>query len=117
MTGLAGVIRGLAAREGVQAAVLLSADGLPIEHASAQAIEADTVAALAATLARHAQRMGEGAARGELRTTVLEFDQGSVVLARVGGGDWLAVLSRPDADIGPLLYDLRHHRAALTPLL
>ena len=117
MTGLASVIRGLAAREGVQAAVLLSADGLLIEHASAQAIEADTVAALAATLAQHAQRMGEGAGRGELRTAVLEFAEGAVVLARVGGGDWLAVLSRPDADIGPLLYDLRHHRAALTPLL
>lgn len=117
MTGLADVIRGLSARQGVQAAVLLSADGLPIEHASADAIEPDTVAALAATLAQHAQRMGQGAGRGELHTGVLEFADGAVVLARVGAGDWLAIFARQDADIGPLLYDLRHHRAALTPLL
>ena len=117
MTGLADVIRALSARDGVEAAVLLSADGLAIQHASSGAIEADTVAALAGSLAQHAQRMGEGAARGELRTGVLEFAEGAIVLARVGTGDWLAILARRDADIGPLLYDLRHHRAALTPLL
>jgi len=117
MTVLAEVIRGLSAREGVQAALLLSADGLPIEHAAGEPVEPETVAALAATLAQHAGRMGEGARRGELRTAVLEFADGPVVLARVGDGDWLAVLARTDADIGPLLYDLRHHRAALTALL
>jgi predicted regulator of Ras-like GTPase activity (Roadblock/LC7/MglB family) len=115
--GLADVIRGLATRDGVEAAVLLSADGLLIQHASARPVEADAVAALAATLVQHAGRMGEGAGLGELRTGVLEFADGSVVLARVGGGDWLAILASPDADIGPLLYDLRHHRAALSPLL
>ncbi|HEU5040467.1 MAG TPA: roadblock/LC7 domain-containing protein [Gemmatimonadales bacterium] len=117
MTGLAEVLRGLSSRDGVQAAVLLSADGLAIEHAAGESIEAETVAALAASVAQHAGRMGEGAGRGELRTGVLEFAEGAVVLARVGRGDWLAVLARPNADIGPLLYDLRHHRAALTPLL
>ena len=117
MTGLADVVRGLSSRDGVQAAVLLSADGLPIEHAAAEAIEPETLAALAASVAQHAGRMGEGAGRGELRTGVLEFAGGAVVLARVGGGDWLAILARPDADIGPLLYDLRHHRAALSSLL
>ena len=33
MTGLADVLRGLAARDGVQGALLLSGEGLPIEHA------------------------------------------------------------------------------------
>jgi predicted regulator of Ras-like GTPase activity (Roadblock/LC7/MglB family) len=117
MTGLADVLRGLSSRAGVQAAVLLSADGLAIEHAAADPVEPETVAALVASVAQHAGRMGEGAGRGELQLGVLEFDRGAVVLARVGSGDWLAVLARPDADIGPLLYDLRHHRAALTPLL
>ena len=117
MTGLAEVLRGLASREGVQGAVLLSADGLAIERATAETAEAETVAALAATLAQHAGRLGEGARRGELHTAVLEFAAGMVVLARVTGGDWLAILTRPDADIGPLLYDLRHRRAALSALL
>ena len=48
---------------------------------------------------------------------MLEYADGLLVLARVGTGDWLAILAGADADVGPLLYDLRQHRAALAPLL
>ena len=117
MTGLGDVVRSFAERAGVEAALLLSGDGLPIEHAARQPLESDTVAALAATLAQHASRLGRGTGQGELHTAVLEFAGGLLVLAAVGDGDWLAILARPDADVGPLLYDLRHHRPALAALL
>jgi predicted regulator of Ras-like GTPase activity (Roadblock/LC7/MglB family) len=116
MTGLAEVLRGLAAREGVQGAVLLSGEGLPIEHAGA-GFEAETVAALSATLGQYAGKLGDGAQRGRLRLAVLDFDRGPVVLARAGSSDWLAILARPETDIGPLLYDLRQHAPALAGLL
>lgn len=117
MTGLGELVRALAARDGVQAAVLLSGDGLPIEHAAIAAVEPETIAALAATLAQHAARLGDGATRGELQTAVLEYSGGLLLLARAGAGDWLAILARAEADIGGLLYDLRHHRPALAQLL
>jgi predicted regulator of Ras-like GTPase activity (Roadblock/LC7/MglB family) len=111
------VVQQLAARDGVQGVLLLSGDGLPIEHAAPANLDAETVAALAATVARHAGRLGEGAGLGDVATGVLEYGSGLLVLARAGTEDWLAVLARADADIGPLLYDLRHHRAALASLL
>jgi len=117
MAGLGDVLRSLSARDGVQAALLLSGEGLPIEHAAADPFEPETVAALAATLAQYGARLGEGAARGELRTAVLDYAGGLVVLARAGSADWLAILARPGADVGPLLYDLRHHGPALAGLL
>jgi predicted regulator of Ras-like GTPase activity (Roadblock/LC7/MglB family) len=117
MPGLGELVRGLAAREGVQAAVLVSGDGLPIEHAASSAVEPETIAALGATLAQHAKRLGEGAARGELHTAVLEYEGGLLLLARAGGGGWLALLAHSGADIGTLLYDLRQHRPALAQLL
>jgi predicted regulator of Ras-like GTPase activity (Roadblock/LC7/MglB family) len=117
MAGLSDVLHSLAGRDGVQAALLLSGEGLPIEHAARSPFEPETVAALAATLAQYANRLGDGAGRGELRTAVLDFAGGPVVLARAGSEDWLALLARPGADIGPLLYDLRHHRPALAGLL
>jgi predicted regulator of Ras-like GTPase activity (Roadblock/LC7/MglB family) len=117
MAGLEELVRGLAARDGVQAVVLVSGDGLPIEHAAGIPVEAETVAALGATLGQHAVRLGEGAARGELHAAVLEYSGGLVVLARAGTGDWLALLTRRDTDIGPLLYDLRQHRPAIATLL
>ena len=116
MTGLADVLRGLAARDGVQGALLLSGEGLPIEHAGGE-VDTDAVAALAATLAQCAGRLGEGASRGELSVAVLDYERGPVVLARAGASDWLAILARPEADIGPLLYDLRRHGPALAGLL
>jgi predicted regulator of Ras-like GTPase activity (Roadblock/LC7/MglB family) len=117
MMPLGEVVHSLAARDGVEAVLLLSGDGLPIEHAARAQFDSETVAALAATLAQHASRLGEGARGGELATAVLEFNRGLLILARAGAGDWLALVAAADADIGPLLYDLRQHRSALVPLL
>lgn len=117
MTGLGALVRGLAAREGVRAVLLVSGDGLPIEHTAGSPVEAETMAALAATLGRHADRLGEDAGPGEFRSAVLEYAGGLVVLARAGNGNWLTLLTGPDADIGALLYDLRYHRTALAQLL
>jgi predicted regulator of Ras-like GTPase activity (Roadblock/LC7/MglB family) len=117
MSGLGEVIQRLAARDGVRAVLLLSGDGLPIEHAARGAFEPETVAALAATLAQHAGRLAAGASLGELGTGVLEFENGLLLVARVGSGDWLAILTSTETDIGPLLFDLRQHRPALAALL
>jgi len=117
MTELGEVVQSLAARDGVQAVLLLSSDGLPIEHAARGVFDSETVAALGATLAKHVELLGQGAGRGELATAVLDYADGLLVLARAGAGDWLAILAAPEADIGPLLFDLRQHRSALASLL
>jgi predicted regulator of Ras-like GTPase activity (Roadblock/LC7/MglB family) len=117
MAGLGDVVRGLVAREGVEAVLVLSGDGLPIEHASRVPFEAESLAALTATLAQYATRLGLGAGQGALRTAVLEYERGLLVVAQMGGGDSVAVLAAPDANVGELLYDLRQHRPALAALL
>ena len=117
MIELGEVVKSLAGRDGVDAVLLLSGDGLPIEHAARAPFAAETVAALGATLAQHGGRLGQGASRGALATAVLEFDGGLLVLSRAGSDDWLAILATPNADIGPLLFDLRQHRSALAALL
>lgn len=117
MTGLADVVRGLAARDGVEAVLVLSGDGLPIEHASPTPFEAEPLAALTATLVQYATRLGVGAGRGAFGTAVMEFEQGLLIVAQLGAGDCLAILAAPEANVGSLLYDLRQHRPALTALL
>jgi uncharacterized protein len=117
MAGLGEVVRRLVQREGVEAVLVLSADGLPIEHASNGPFEAEPLAALTATLAQYATRLGLGAGRGALRTAVLEYERGLLVVAQIGAGDCLAVLAKSEANVGELLYDLRQHRPALAALL
>jgi len=117
MTGLADVVRTMAERPDVAAAVLVSGDGLPIQHAGRRALDADAVAALAATGARHAGSLADALGLGSMETLVLECAAGLLVLARLGSGDWLLVIPTEGADLGALLYDLRRHRAALASLL
>ena len=67
MPGLAEVVRGLAARDGVDAVVLVSPDGLPIDHAARGTCDADALSALATTVLRPAARIGESAGGGAPR--------------------------------------------------
>lgn len=117
MAGLNEVVRSLSTRDGVEAVVVLSADGLPIEHAARGTFDAESLAALTASLLQHATRLGVGAGRGALRNAVMEYERGLLIVAQVGAGDCLAILAAPDADVGELLYDLRQHRPALAALL
>jgi predicted regulator of Ras-like GTPase activity (Roadblock/LC7/MglB family) len=111
------VVRGLAAREGVEAVLLVSGDGLPIDHASSIPIDPETVAALTATLAQHVTRLGTGADRGDIAVAVLEYEKGIIVLGQLPTGNWLAIFASTEADIGPLLHDVRENGPALAALL
>lgn len=117
MPGLNEVVRSLSGRDGVEAVLVLSADGLPIEHASREPFDAESLAALTATLLQYGTRLGLGTGRGALRNAVMEYEHGLLIVAQVGAGDCLAILAAADADVGNLLYDLRQHRPALAALL
>lgn len=116
MAGLKDVVKDLLGREGVQAVVVLSADGLAIEQASRDSVDVDSLAALTASVVQYATRLGLGANAGGLRTAVLEYERALLVIAQIGTGESLAIMAAPSTDLGPLLYDLRQHRPALAAL-
>jgi predicted regulator of Ras-like GTPase activity (Roadblock/LC7/MglB family) len=119
MSSLPELVRGLALREGVEAVVVVSADGLTIDQAGDAGATPDpeALAALTATLVQHAGRLGETVGRGAPATLVLEYEHGLLIAAGVDGGVWLLLLVRSDTNVGPLLYDLRRHRPAIAALL
>ncbi len=117
MSSLSDVVRALADRPGVEAVVVASMDGLPIAHEARGSTDPDAVAALAATAIRHASRLSDGSALGEVQTIALEGEQGTLLLVPAAPGSWLLVVVEPDANFGQVLYDLRRHRNALATLL
>ncbi len=116
MSGLAEVVRALAARPGVVSVVLVSADGLPIDQAGMEG-DHEAIAALAGVTVRQAQHLAVAAQRGELATVVVEGERGPVLLAPVSGGSWLAVTVDQGTNFGQLLFELRRHGPALAALL
>ena len=117
MASLTEVVRELAGRAGVEGVLVLSGDGLPIEHASRASFDPESLAALTATLVQYAERLGTGSGRGAFKTAVVELERGLLIVSQIGSGDCLAVLAAADADVGSLLYDLRQQRPALAALL
>jgi predicted regulator of Ras-like GTPase activity (Roadblock/LC7/MglB family) len=88
-------------------AILVSADGLLMAASSSIPDErAEQVAAVSsgvASLAVGAARLFEG---GAVLQTVVEMEHGYLMLMSVGDGSHLAVLTRENADIGQVGYEM-----------
>lgn len=111
------VVRALARREGVDAVIILGNDGLPIDSEAAAALDPETVAAHLPAVLQACEELGRNALRGDLTSGVLEYADGFAVVANLSHDAKLLVLLRPGANLGPLLYDLSRHRAAIAGLL
>lgn len=92
---------------GVAHALLVSVDGLPVaasEHLPRE--RADQLAAVAsglASLATGAAQLFEG---GQVLQSVVEMQNGYLLLMRVGDGSHLATLAVPSCDIGQIGYEM-----------
>ena len=117
MAGLRDVVLGLAARPDVDAVVVVSSDGLPIDSAGRSLMDADAVAALAATFVNGARRLGQAAECEALTATVLEFDDRLALLRPLGSEGHLFILATRATNIGPLLHDLRRQAPELATIL
>jgi predicted regulator of Ras-like GTPase activity (Roadblock/LC7/MglB family) len=111
------LVRALAQREGVEAAVVLGRDGLLIDARTAQDQDAEHLSAVVPALAAAADRLGNAASRGTMITTVLELERGMAVITAISSDALLLLLAHSRADVGALLYDLRAHRANIASLV
>lgn len=111
------LVRAIAEREGVDGVVVLGRDGLLIEAQTSGELDGEQLAALAPSLAAAADTLGEAAKRGPLVTAVVEFERGLAVVSALNADACLLVAMRPEADVGPLLFDLRRHRANIASIV
>jgi predicted regulator of Ras-like GTPase activity (Roadblock/LC7/MglB family) len=117
MPGLREVVQHLADRDGVESVVVVSGDGLTIDHATQSGLDADSLAAMIPALTQTAGQVGAAASGGDLNNAVFEFGGRLLVLSALNDGNNLLVLTGVDTNIGALLYDLRKHRPAIAELL
>ncbi|MCX4095562.1 roadblock/LC7 domain-containing protein [Nocardia sp. alder85J] len=92
---------------GADAAVVLSADGLPVAGSDRLTREQiEHLAAIASALHSLGRGIGTHFGRGALRQTVIELEGGYLVASEAGDGACLALLAGLDADLGLIGYEM-----------
>ena len=98
----------------VEAAAVVSVDGLTMASALPPQIEEDRLGAMAAALLSLGEKAAEGLGRGSLAQVFVEGEYGFVFLMAAGETAVLAAVTRTACKIGLVLYEMRHtcHRIA-----
>lgn len=91
----------------VEAAAIISVDGLPIATSLPQGVEEDRVAAMSAAMLSLGERIANELGRGMLDEVYVRGEKGYVILRAVGEEAVLTVLARQQAKLGLLFLDMR----------
>ncbi len=117
MTTIRDVVKTLVSRDGVEAVILLSGDGLTIDAQAADGLDSDGLAALVPGVVAACNRLGTAAGRGSFGTGIVEYEDGMALVAGLTTDALIAMVFRPGTNIGSLLYELQRHRSAIAELL
>jgi uncharacterized protein len=92
----------------VEAAAVVSSDGLPMASALPPDVEEDRLAAMSAALLSLGERAALGLDKGELAQVYVEGSSGNVVLMAAGRHAVLVAMTAKHAKAGLVLYEMRN---------
>lgn len=92
---------------GVSAACLAGCDGFLIDSIFNAKMEAELVGAIASAGFGTSESIGRELGRGAFELTMIEFEQGAVVIAPVGKNFLLVIMTDKDANLGMLRIKIR----------
>jgi predicted regulator of Ras-like GTPase activity (Roadblock/LC7/MglB family) len=101
----------------VEAAVVVSVDGLTIASSLPAGVEEDRVAAMSAAMISLGERIASELGRGLLDEVYIKGENGYVVLRDVGQEAVLTVLARQQTKLGLLFLDMRRASEDLAVIL
>jgi predicted regulator of Ras-like GTPase activity (Roadblock/LC7/MglB family) len=101
----------------IEAAAVVSFDGLPMASALPQSMDEDRVAAMSAALLSLGERAAQGLGRGELSQVYIEGDSGTVFLVSADDEAVLVAVAAKGAKVGMMLYEVRRTAATVAEVL
>ena len=108
-TELVAILRELnASSPEIQGSWISSKEGLIIASLLPGGLEEDRGSALAAALLARADRTAKALNRGHLEQFLLKGETGCILMMYAGDGAVLGVLTRPDAKVGLIFFDIEH---------
>ena len=111
-------LRELQASSGdVEAAAIVSVDGLSMASSLPADIEEDRVSAMSAAMLSLGERISSELGRGELEQVMVKGENGYVILTAVGEEAVLTVLARQDAKLGLIFLDVNRTVESLASIV
>jgi predicted regulator of Ras-like GTPase activity (Roadblock/LC7/MglB family) len=101
----------------IEAASVVSFDGLPMASALPAGMDEDRVAAMSAALLSLGERAAEGLGRGELSQVYVEGENGNVFLISADDEAVLVAVSARGAKVGMMLFEIRRAAKELGSVL
>ena len=101
----------------VEAAAVVSFDGLPMASALPVTMDEDRVAAMSAALLSLGERAAEGLGRGSLSQVYIEGEHGTVFLVSADDEAVLVAVASKGAKVGMMLYEVRRVASVVADVL
>ena len=101
----------------IEAAAVVSFDGLPMAAALPPSMDEDRVAAMSAALLSLGERAAQGLGRGELSQVYIEGDAGTVFLISADDEAVLVAVAAKGAKVGMMLYEVKRAAAVVAEVL
>jgi uncharacterized protein len=101
----------------VEAAAVVSSDGLPMASALPPYVEEDRLAAMSAALLTLGDRAAEGLGKGHLAQVFVEGEKGYVVLMSAGDSAVLVAVTSSEAKAGLVLFEMRKAAASIEAIM
>jgi predicted regulator of Ras-like GTPase activity (Roadblock/LC7/MglB family) len=103
--------------EGIEAAAVVSVDGLSMASALPTGVEEDRVSAMSAAMLSLGERIASELGRGILDQVYIRGESGFVILMAVGEEAVLTALAHKDAKLGLIFLDMRRAADELAKLV
>ena len=101
----------------IEAAAVVSFDGLPMASALPAGMDEDRVAAMSAALLSLGERATVGLGRGELNQVFIEGEEGTVFLVSAENEAVLVAVAAKGAKTGMMLYEVKRTAATVAAVL
>lgn len=107
----------LATSPDIEAAAVVSGDGLPMASALPPSVEEDRLAAMSAAILTLGERAAIGLGKGGLSQVFVEGEDGYVVLMAAGDNAVLVAVTSQGAKVGLLLFEMRRAAARVASVM
>lgn len=103
--------------DSIELAAVVATDGLLIESAASPDVDVDAICAVASNSLAMADALGREIAKGEAVQTMLEYEQGLVVIEPISGDAMLLLLASSRDDLGYVRFLVSKHREDMVEAL